>query len=243
MALAKERCQQDEWLRFAEVVTSREEVVRGYVADGDVLDLGVVDSRRSVESTEQRLTRFSTSLHESIRAVNPRLLGIDIDAEGVAVLRARGHNVVCADVETMQLSQQFDVIMNGELIEHLANPGRALDSLRAHLKPHGRLILSTCNPFYIGQLWKIARYNDVQVHNEHTCWFDPHTLGQLLVRHGIRVERMYWIRQRRCHGQVKQWPTRWRRYLNPNFLMIAARQPSPGDAEDRPSPRSNSVAA
>src|SRR5438132_904731 len=57
------------WLDEAQVLSCREDVILEYVAGGSVLDLGVVDSRRSVESTSQRLQKFATGLHERIRQV------------------------------------------------------------------------------------------------------------------------------------------------------------------------------
>jgi SAM-dependent methyltransferase len=208
------------------VIRDREAVIAEYVARGDVLDLGVVDSRRAEQATAEKLTDCSTLLHDHIRRINPNVLGLDIDEEGVEILRSRGYNACCADVHTMDLGRQFDTIVAGEIIEHLPNPGQALITLRQHLKPAGRLVLTTCNPFCILELWKILLYNDVQVHEEHTMWFDPRTLGRLLTMCGYEVERLCWIRQRRRHGRFKLWPARWRSYFHANFLIVAHPRPT-----------------
>lgn len=214
------------WLQETEVVAHREVVIDEYVTQGQVLDLGVVDSRRQVAPTPQRLEQFATGLHEHLRGLNHNVMGVDIDEEGVELLQKRGYNVVSADVETMDLGRQFDAIVAGEIIEHLPNPGRALVCLRKHLKPTGRLLLTTCNPFYVKQFWKIVRYDDVQVHEEHTAWFDPHTLGHLLNMAGYEVERLCWVRGKPRHGWWKVWPNKLRRYFNPTFLMVASRKAS-----------------
>ena len=219
-----ERAIASDFLRAATVVGSREEVIAEYVAGATVLDLGVVDSRRALEPTAQRLGEFSTSLHEHIRRLSPRTVGVDIDAKGIEILRQRGYDVVCADVETMNLNRRFDTIVAGEIIEHLRNPGRALDTIRKHLNPSGRLILTTCNPFYINQVWKILKYNQVQVHEEHTAWFDPYTLGRLLARSGFEVLRLCWLRNKRRHGRWRVLPARLRSYFHSNFLIVARPQ-------------------
>ncbi len=204
-----------------EVAANREDVIAQYVSAGSVLDLGVVDSRRTHAPTGQRLAGFATSLHQRIRLLNPNVLGVDVDAEGIGILQRRGYNVLCADVETMALDRRFDTIVAGEIIEHLGNPRRALVSMRDHLKPSGRLILTTCNPFYINNFWKILKYNDIQVHEEHTAWFDPHTLGRLLNLSGFEVLRLCWIKAKRLHGRWRVLPARLRTYFHSNFLMVA----------------------
>ena len=212
----------EQWLREADRVTSREDVIAGYVVGKNVLDVGIVDSRRGVEATTQRLERFATGLHEYIRRLNPGVVGVDIDAEGIDLLKARGYDVECANVETMNLGRQFDVIVAGEIIEHLPNPGQSLVNLRKHLTPSGRLILSTCNPFDLKQLWKILRYGFVQVHEEHTAWFDPQTLGRLLHMSGYNVERLCWVASYRWRDWLIRWPARLRAYFTPTFLLVAS---------------------
>jgi len=213
------------WLAAAEVVRTREEIIARYVAAGDVLDLGAVDARRAIAPHCEQLANCSTLLHERIRQVNPGVVGVDVDREGVQILRQRGYNVLAADVETMELGRQFDVVVGGEVLEHLPNPGRALATIKKHLKPGGRLLLSTVNPFCVEQWWKILRYGDIQVHEEHLMWFDPRTLGQLLAVSGFEVERLYWLRKRRRHGQWKPWLAALRSYVCPHFLIVARASP------------------
>ena len=105
----------------------------------------------------------------------------------------------------------------------------AKTSVRAEID---KLILTTCNPFYIKQLWKILKSNRVQVHEEHTVWFDPQTLGRLLGITGWAVERLCWIRPRRRQGLLKVWPAWLRSYFCPNFLIVARPEEDwPGSAE------------
>ena len=210
------------WLKNATVVQDREEVLQEYVKEGSLLDCGVVDSWKSVQATEERLQGFATSLHEHLRQMNPDVLGVDIDAEGIELLRKRGYNVRCENVENMQLDEQFDTIVAGELIEHLPNPGLMLQNLREHLKPGGNLILSTCNPFYVKHHWNIWRRGDIRVHDEHTAWFEPHTISRLLHMSGFEVKRLAWIRKRSMLGMVKLWPAMLRHYFLPNFLVVAS---------------------
>ncbi len=226
---SRRRVPQPPWLREATEIRGRESLLAELVADRRVLDLGVVDSWRAKEPVQETLSRFATSLHEQIRRHGREVLGVDIDAEGVAILQARGYEVVCADVETLALGRQFDTVVAGEIIEHLPNPARALEAIRKHLHPAGQLVLSTCNPFYFNQFLKILKYGDIQVHEEHTMWFDPRTLAHLLELTGYEVQRLCWICTRRRHGHWKHWPARLWKYFCPSFLIVAGLAEAPAE--------------
>jgi SAM-dependent methyltransferase len=166
-------------LTFNGSVNDRLEVINPLVKSGKILDLGVVDSRRMRHETSERLEAKANLLFRQICKINPKTLGVDIDDAGIDILREEGYHVRTANVMTMNLGEQFDVIVAGEIIEHLDNPGQFLQNMRRHLRENGTLVISTPNPFYIKQFWKIWRYNRPQVHEEHTCWFDPLTLSYL----------------------------------------------------------------
>ena len=131
-----------------------------------------------------------------------------------------GFNAKTADVITMDLGEQFDCIVGGEIIEHLPNPGHFLSNMRKHLKDGGTLIITTPNPFYIKQTWKIWRYNRPSVHEEHTCWFDPITLCNLCAMSGLEVIDIYWVRSRKRQF-LKVWPSLLRNYFSHSFMILA----------------------
>jgi 2-polyprenyl-3-methyl-5-hydroxy-6-metoxy-1,4-benzoquinol methylase len=130
-------------------------------------------------------------LHQHLVARSASVVGIDILSEDIGELQARGYDVREADAETFDLDQQFDVVVAGELIEHLSRPGQFLERAREHLRPDGRLVVTTPNPWAFVHVRRAAlgagRWND-----EHTCWFDAQTLRQLLQRHGFdaRIEHV-----------------------------------------------------
>jgi len=77
-----------------------------------------------------------------------RVVGVELDAEAADEARAVCEAVVVGDVETMELpfeAGSFDVVLCGDLIEHLRDPGGALARLRPFLRPGGRLVLTTPN--------------------------------------------------------------------------------------------------
>ena len=84
-------------------------------------------------------------LHELLCQKARRVVGVDRIIPGVA--ETNNYNIVTADAESMKLNEKFDLIIAGELIEHLSNPGLFLEGARKHLKEGGRLILTSPNPW------------------------------------------------------------------------------------------------
>ena len=161
-----------------------------------------------------------TTLHQSIKPVCRSLTGVDSDAEGIRLMEQEGFTVRCDDITSMDLKRTFDVIIAGEVIEHVVNPGLALVNLGKHLRHQARLIVTTCNPFYYRQQSKILRHGSIQVHRDHVAWYDPLTMIVMLKGAGFSVHRGVWL------ASQKRWnPMNFmgylRKYWNPNFLIEA----------------------
>jgi SAM-dependent methyltransferase len=164
-------------------------LLQPYVVGLDVLDIGSINHRFE-RSNAGRDWMFSF-LEAHARSVT----GIDNAAAEVAKARAAGHDIIHADAETYRSDRLWDVVMAGDVIEHLSNPGRFLDSARANLRPGGRLVISTPNTYALRELfWVLARFsNDTPVNAEHTCTFTPTTLNTLCARHGFTPEAMHYV--------------------------------------------------
>lgn len=208
-------------LKIERTIRDRMEIIAPLVRGRKTLDLGVVDSRRGRQETAERLERKSASLlFRQVCEVNRDTVGVDIDEEGIDILRQQGYNARTADVMTMDLGERYDVIIAGELIEHLANPGQFLRNIARHLAPEGTLVITTPNPFYAGQAWKIWRYGKPAVHEEHVCWFDPITLWRLCCESQLDPYAVHWIRTV-GRNALKTWPQLFRRYFARSFLLLA----------------------
>ena len=56
-------------------------------------------------------------------------------------------NAHVANIETFENSEQYDVIVMSEVLEHVTNTKASLDTVFRHLKPSGIFILTTPNRF------------------------------------------------------------------------------------------------
>jgi 2-polyprenyl-3-methyl-5-hydroxy-6-metoxy-1,4-benzoquinol methylase len=165
--------------------------------DRRVLHLGCVDH----PFLHERLASGDL-LHAAIDACAAELWGIDLDRTGLETLRAAGFtNLYEADIERLEsvaITGRFDVIVAGEIIEHLTSPGAFLRQVPRLLAPGGRLLVTVPSAQSIRLAANALRRVEV-VHPDHKAYFSPHTLTELLQSSGLAVVdlRPYWAKPRR----------------------------------------------
>ncbi len=178
------------------------EWVKKYVAGKKVLDLGCV--RHNIEETEK-----DDWLHGVIVKEADNVTGVDYLEKEVEELNKKGFNIVCANVETMDLNEQYELIVAGDLIEHLNNFGLFLERVRCHLQSDGTFILTTPNPINIMRFFGVLFKGEVGVNFEHTCWFTMKVLQQLVERYGMYIDEVSYVDdtyQYYSKGDFKWWP-------------------------------------
>ncbi|MCM3878415.1 MAG: class I SAM-dependent methyltransferase [Thermoanaerobaculia bacterium] len=135
-------------------------------------------------------------LHLRLAKTARELWGLDSDPEGLRVLGGHGvPNLVRGDAEALDscpLDRNFEVVLAGEILEHLSNPGLFLRGVRRFLAPEGRLVLTTVNAycgFRFAQYFFRGRGGAVEpVHPDHVAYYSYRTLTHLLARAGYAVE-------------------------------------------------------
>ena len=160
----------------------RFEAIRPYIVDRDVLDVGAGSGHWREDW-----------VHARLRGEARHVLGVDHAPEYVAEAQKRGADMVLGDVETLDLEDQFDVVVAGEIIEHVSNVGTFLDACSKHLRPDGRLILTTPYAFSLSNL--IRRGLMHQPPNpDHTAWYCDRTIVQSVERNSFVVESVDYLR-------------------------------------------------
>ncbi len=163
---------------------SRAEFVVDCCRNKHVLDIGCVNhSGRAMDSPEW--------LHRRIVDVAASCLGMDYELEGIARMRDAGLAAVAADVTqpppaAVLDDAPFDLVVAGELIEHLGAPQALLDFAREVLKPGGQLLLTTPNPF---ALWR-ARAGQLRLTWEsvdHVTYLFPSGIAEMASRAGLEL--------------------------------------------------------
>lgn len=130
--------------------------------------------------------------------------GIDVSAEAVAAANQRGLHAMIANVEGDPLPalapKSFDLVLCGDVLEHLRFTEHVLDRLRGWLTDDGALVLSVPNASHHSVLRQLVlhrnwKYEDAGLFDRgHYRLFTRKSLIRLLGEHGFAVEAVTSIR-------------------------------------------------
>jgi 2-polyprenyl-3-methyl-5-hydroxy-6-metoxy-1,4-benzoquinol methylase len=162
---------------IADRITFIEQRVRGR----RVLDIGCVahDPAR-MDSPEW--------LHGRIAAAAASCVGVDILDDGVAAVTSRGYDAVALDLTAGlgSLSERgpFDVIVAGELLEHVPDLDMVFRIAAEGLAPGGEMILTTPNP-YSPQRVRAGQLGIIWENVDHVSYVFPSGVAELAERRGL----------------------------------------------------------
>ena len=172
-------------------VVQRIEWMKNLAKEKTVLHLGCTNFPYTRESIEKEML-----FHFALRDSAKELYGFDFDQEGIDILAGYGcGNLFRADLERLEdveLDRKFDMIIAGEMIEHLNNPGKFLEGIQRFMNSDSRLIITTVNAycamrFVIYALLGKGGTNE-PVHPDHVAYYSYSTLKVLIERHGLTVD-------------------------------------------------------
>lgn len=149
-----------------------------------VIHVGFADT--GFRDEQERTGRW---LHGHLSAAASSLVGIDSDAYGVERALAAGYEAHLADctdpVAVAELGiAPAEILLAGEVIEHVGAPGPFLDGLRHLCRDDGRLIVTTPNAYgLVNVAATLIRRVEVN-HPDHVVMFTWRTLTELMRRHG-----------------------------------------------------------
>jgi SAM-dependent methyltransferase len=185
-----------------------------------ILHLGCVGE--TDVSAEAKAEAFAANrvLHAHLMEVAARVVGVDIDAAAVELIRSRQgvDNLIIGDVEHLEalnLDKIFDIILCGDLLEHLSCPGRALEGIRRLMSPTTQLIVSVPNAFaLLGNVrFTLGRYREGA---QHVATYSKFQLVTLLERHGFKTTELY-----TCFDRLpRSWPERMQFAVGVPFFKL-----------------------
>lgn len=163
----------------------------------NVLDIGCV----GYSPTDDHINE-GTWVHGEIQQVASQLIGIDNSPrEFTSFFRMKGYNIVQGDFEKLRSwwhpeihPHKFDVIVIGDVIEHVHNQGLFLKNIKSLCHQHTELIITTPNAMSF-HFWRTSIFKQwEEASKDHILWHSVRTLTQLLNLYHfnvIRVEYLY----------------------------------------------------
>jgi hypothetical protein len=133
-------------------------------------------------------------LHTKIKEVAQSLYGIDVDSASLDLYRkfTGDHENIVEDFlgsgsDISSLAGKFDIILFPEVLEHIANPGIALEKLRqiVLLNPGSRVVVTVPNAYSLNHFSSACAGVEF-VHADHYFYFSPVTLEKLLKDVGFK---------------------------------------------------------
>ena len=189
-------------------LVQRVELIKKISAGKKVLHLGCTNFPYTQDSIDNGML-----LHFDLAKSASELYGFDFDQEGIDILEKHGtKNLYRADLEKLeevQLDETFDVIIAGEMIEHLNNPGLFLQGIQRFMNAETSLVITTINAysafrFLIYGLRGKGGENE-PVHPDHVYYFSYKTLSLIIERANLTVKDFYFYDIGTEHRPFNRW--------------------------------------
>lgn len=156
--------------------------------DKTVLHLGYIQHSHLYED----LIKQERWVHQSLSQVSKKIIGIDyLEKDVNSINHKYGYEGYCGDaqhLEKVNLTEKFDVIVCGELIEHITNPGLMLEGVKRFMHSNSILVITTPNAWGYNYLETLKRDEpeETWVNEEHITWYTFFTLSNTLKRHNFK---------------------------------------------------------
>jgi 2-polyprenyl-3-methyl-5-hydroxy-6-metoxy-1,4-benzoquinol methylase len=163
------------------------EYLKSFVSGKSVLDIGVV---------EHDLTHINSKewKHKSLKNWAKKILGVDILEDEVNYLNSIGYDVVCIDATSdANLGQKFDVVVIGDVIEHVSNPVNLMRFAASHIDPRGYVVVATPNPFFLKYVYQTLIDGTFIANAEHVSWVTPSLMLEICNRAGLKMVNYHLI--------------------------------------------------
>lgn len=138
-------------------------------------------------------------VHGLVTDIASKCIGIDINKEGVEYVRNEiGYdNVIHADlakdIVPELINESWDVILLGEIVEHLDNPVEFLSSIQEKYSGTVAEIIITVPHAFSLHNFQNAKNRKEVINSDHRFWFTPFTIAKLMAMSGIETTEIQFV--------------------------------------------------
>ena len=180
------------------IINDRETFIVDTCSNKNVLHIGCIGTKIE-RIKEDGSENNEMCLHEKIAEVSNNILGIDIDDDGINELRNKNPNLELLsanveDIDPSSIDPNLDLIVLGEVLEHMGNPMKALKALREIAKVNDATILITVpNAFGLRNMIGMIFSHTEMTRLDHYYYYSSVVLNSLIRDAGlVRVKQRYY---------------------------------------------------
>jgi len=158
-----------------------------------VLDVGAIGQDNNYNT--------NAWLHGKICDVAEVVHGVDVEKKEMDKMNKSGFQFYSyRDLEN--LNNVYDVIVLADVIEHVGDPEQFLRNYSRYLNDKGIIILTTPNCNRARNFISILFFNEYGMNPEHTMWYCPKTLHELITRSGLKMKVFYWLKEYNMYNNL-----------------------------------------
>lgn len=179
----------DDFLRAITRVeeTSRQEMLLDFCRGQDVLDIGAAGHVAGDAGGGWEHGLIAKAARHAVAA--------ELNRANCEHYNKLGFDFRCVDATSeSDLGERFDRVFAGDVIEHVNDPVALLKFAKRHLKPGGRILMTTPNPFSprFRQHRRARGTRYVMANLEHTRWISASNMHELALRAGLELIALRW---------------------------------------------------
>ncbi len=148
-----------------------------------VLDVGCIGQDRNFMADNW--------LHNKVRSMATKADGVDILLPEIEELKRKGYSMFSVD-ELQKLDNKYNVVLMADVIEHVNDPVAFLTFYSAFLADDGVMLITTPNSNRSNNFINILFNNTYSVNPEHTFWFCPKTMAEVVDRAKLMLSDFFW---------------------------------------------------
>lgn len=176
-------------LKQAEISLSNQRIptLTDYCSGKSVIHFGFADHLPLIEKKRED----GVWLHECLADVATTLVGIDVNRAAVDYIKENipSAECYCIDIVNEDLpdditQRKWQVLLIGELLEHVDNPVEFLSMIARTFPNVDEFIITVPNAFCVTN-FVCARGGNEMVNTDHRYWFSPFTLAKVCNRSGL----------------------------------------------------------
>ena len=150
-------------------------------------------------------------LHLRLGEVAGKLAGFDWSTPGIDVLKEHGvsdlHHLNLLNPDEVargwdELDFEPEIVLAGELLEHLDRAGTVLENCRPRMSNNAKMLITVPNAFSIRNLLHVLRGYE-KVAPDHVSYYSFSTVRELSERNGFRLQSVRWYRYSQQPNQAR----------------------------------------